>query len=414
MYNELISNYLLNIESLRMYIESVEEVIEIKSEFVKDKDSFPMLLRYSLIKMSTPEELDIDSKGIRKNVIEFVEKEMIDNCEVDKNGRISIELNPEVNREKLFESMNIFNLQTKQHNILYSGTLMLLVVYFEEMFGKMILNDLIKYSRIKIKESKLTFEELEDFGSVDEAKKYLIEKEVNSIMKENCDYWFNEHLRKKVKLKLKAYDEVASQFNEIMARRNLLVHNDGIVNKYYLNRVVKNNIYSVKQGDVLKVGKEYIENAINIFEEVGLSILHELNLKERLEEKDLSDIFEFITYKFLFENRYKIALILYELLLDSQCLKGEMKKLCEMNYWQCHKWLDTSNEKIKNMENDDYSIYEPRFKLGGLALQERYDEFFEVFPSQNEISFKDLEEWPIFRDVRKDYRFKELINKINN
>ncbi|EDT16303.1 hypothetical protein M3X99_04115 [Clostridium perfringens] len=409
MYKKLIKEYQVNINSLNMYLENAEEAFKIKKEFLKESSDLIMLLDYINIKKEELNEENTEKEEKKRKISEVVEKQIIENMRMTDDGGVEFKLKNYEVKNRILETANKMDKKIKQDRILYSGTLMLLVVYFEEMISKMLLTDLLKYPRIKIEENSITFEELKDLGSIDEAKKYLIEKEVNIIMKENCDYWFNEHIKKLLKLKLNNYHKNKAKFNEIMARRNLLVHNEGCVNKYYLNRVGKDNIYSVKVGDKLKVDNVYIKEALETFEEVGIGVLVELYLKEPISDNDIIDLFEYTTDNYLFKDKYKIALVIYELLLDSKKIKGELKKYCELNYWQCHKWLGTTNDKVKELEKEDYSIYDVSLKLGGFALQERYDEFYETFNKQTCITLEDLKEWPVFKLMRKDDRFIKMI-----
>lgn len=248
MYKRLIKEYQTNIYSLTMYLENAEEAFKIKKEFLKESSDLLMLLDYINIKKEEVNKENTEKEEKKRKISEVVEKKIIENMKITDDGDIEFELKGPDVKKRIMESVRKMDYKIKQDKILYSGTLMLLVVYFEEMLSKMLLTDLLKYPRIRIEENSITFEELKDLGSIDEAKKYLIEKEVNNIMKENCDYWFNEHIKKLLKLKLENYYKNKNKFNEIMARRNLLVHNEGIVNKYYINRVGKNNIYSAKIG----------------------------------------------------------------------------------------------------------------------------------------------------------------------
>lgn len=409
MYKRLIKEYQTNIYSLTMYLENAEEAFKIKKEFLKESSDLLMLLDYINIKKEEVNKENTEKEEKKRKISEVVEKKIIENMKITDDGDIEFELKGPDVKKRIMESVRNMDYKIKQDKILYSGTLMLLVVYFEEMLSKMLLTDLLKYPRIRIEENSITFEELKDLGSIDEAKKYLIEKEVNNIMKENCDYWFNEHIKKLLKLKLENYYKNKNKFNEIMARRNLLVHNEGIVNKYYINRVGKNNIYSAKIGKKLYVDNEYIKEALEIFEEVGVALLIELYLKEEINNEDKVYLFEIITDGYLFKEKYRIALALYELLLDSKKISGQLRKYCELNYWQCHKWLGTTNDKVKELEKEDYSIYDVRLKLGGLALQGKYDEFYEAFNKQNEITLECLKEWPIFKLIREDDRFRKMI-----
>lgn len=404
MYKELLDRFTLNLESLKMYVESAREVLKMEEDFLEKNAGAFMLMEYWNIKQGAKSVLDVNTK---EELLELFDTEIIKEYSADK-GKINITFNNHKMAKKFEDSIDKLKCKLKQTDILYSGTLMLLVVYFEEMFSKMLLKDLLKYPRIKIENNTLTFEEIKDLGSIDEAKKYLIEKEVDKIMKEKCDDWF-KYLKQTVKLKLKCYDDHVSYFNEIMARRNLIVHNDGIVNTYYLNRVGKNNIYNVKLGDVLSVDSKYILEAFDVFEQIAVNTLVEIYLKENLDEDKIDNVFNLVTNKYLFEEKYTIALKLYELLLDCKFVKGELKLFCELNYWQCHKWLGITNDKIEKLNKFDYSVYKTKIHLGALALQEKYDDFFEAFNVQDEIRLVDLKNWPIFKEVRKDERFLELI-----
>lgn len=403
MYKELINRFNLNLESLRSYVESVEDVLKIRKEFLEKNMEGIMLLEYCNIKKGRKSILEIED---RNKFMEFFESKVMKEYKFD-GDEISLYFNDINIAKRMAKSINDIKLKKKQTDILYSGTLMLLVVYFEEMINKMLLDDLLKYPRIKIEDTTLKFQEIIDLGSIEEAKRYIVEKEVEKIMKENPNDWV-KYLKEKVKLKLDSYDKNVKYFNEIMARRNLIVHNDGIVNNYYLNRVGVDNIYNVGIGDVLKVDSEYIIKAFDIFEEIAISTLFEIYLKEKLDEDSLEEIFELVTTKYLFKEKYYLAGKLYEQLLNSNKVKGELKIYCKLNYWQCNKWQGNSNKLIEELKQEDYSVYKVNIYLGALALQEQYDKFFEVYKQQNLIGIDELSNWPIFKDVRKDKRFEEL------
>lgn len=404
MYRNLIERFELNLNSLKLYVESVEEALEIRQEFLKNNLNGIMFMEYSRIKFGKEGFLE---GSTREELVELFETKIMKECKV-KDEEINLTfINSKIGKG-FMKSLEDLKLKLKQTNILYSGTLMLLVVYFEETISSILLKDLLNYPRIKIENTSLKFEEIKDLGSIEEAKKYIVEKEVEKIMKENPDEWV-KYLKQKVKLKLKSYEKNEKYFNEIMARRNLIVHNDGVVNKYYLNRVGKDNIYNVNIGDVLTVDSTYILKAFEVFEEITITILFEIYLNDKINSDVVDNIFNIITNKYLFKDKYYIAEKLYKLMLDSDKVQGELRLFSQLNYWQSVKWQNSTNETVKKLEKEDYSVYKDNIYLGALALQEKYDEFFSVYNQQNEIGIEELSDWPIFRKVREDDRFKELI-----
>ena len=166
-------------------------------------------------------------------------------------------------------------------------------------------------------------------------------------------------------------------------------------------------------GDRLNIDREYIDNAIDIIEYVGMSLVLETWLKECGDNQDdISNILGIIYEEYLEMHRWKMAQYFYEICLKSQKLLDADRILCKINNWQCYKWLGEYDKVKDEVEKLDISAYQPKYILGVLALGEDYERFFEFYDSQTDIGEAELKEWSLFMKLRtcEEYmrRFPEM------
>ncbi|MCF6357114.1 MAG: hypothetical protein L3J54_04845 [Draconibacterium sp.] len=90
-------------------------------------------------------------------------------------------------------------------------------------------------------ERQLSFTQLRTFDTVADAREYIVEKEVESVLRESHSEqfkWFEKKLNIKLRKDLPAW----KGFIELTQRRNLFVHNNGKVSTQYLNVCSTNNV----------------------------------------------------------------------------------------------------------------------------------------------------------------------------
>jgi hypothetical protein len=141
-----------------------------------------------------------------------------------------------------------------QGNILRRSALISLMATFETLISQLIREFYYKYPEALPSESKsLSLADLRDLGSVEEAEKFLIDNEIDSVLRGNIQSQL-ACFEKPIKVSLKPIEKYFDQIIELSQRRNLLVHNDGRVNRHYLNKAPKSFLNSdIKEGDKIKV-----------------------------------------------------------------------------------------------------------------------------------------------------------------
>lgn len=171
--------------------------------------------------------------------------------DVEKLKKQGIEVNPMKARKglrKLLEMPNFLN----------NSTLLALIIVFEETISGIFECLINKYPNAYLKDKTMTYSQLLEMDTnIESLKDFLIKKEVEEIMRQNINYWY-DLLNKNHKINLEILNDYYDNFIEIYYRRNIIVHNNGIVNNTYLQGV---NNTDLKSGQSLHIDKEYMEKA---------------------------------------------------------------------------------------------------------------------------------------------------------
>lgn len=289
-----------------------------------------------------------------------------------------------------------------------------LIIYFESMLSEIFKIEYTIYPEsIGLQEKSLSFERIQSIGSFEEASKYLIDKEVENTMRKDFDDW-SKYFVKERKLKLTYAQEVKEIIEEIYSRRNLFVHNGGIVNSIYTSKVKEPYRQGIKIGEKLKVDRVYINKSIDLIERVGTLIILELLYHEEKSNTGLLDDIMSIAYDYLKDRKWNTAVEIYKLLMEDKRynkLKQSDKMEININYWLGMKWMNKTDEVSEEIKNQDFSALSIRYQLPILALRDDYEEFFKLLPTgcPSSISYEDMQNWPVFIKVREQLQYNDFM-----
>ncbi|MFJ7993293.1 hypothetical protein ACIQY5_14070 [Peribacillus frigoritolerans] len=399
----LINTFSHNIETLRTFVIGIEPVLNAQREenFTKNKESLlPLLV---LLNKTNPEEFPLGEEE-RQLLIDKYKIEITE--ETEKGMKFSMENE----KESYFgEALKEIHMTDSQIKMLYQNSLMNLVVYFENVISSLIKEHIEKFPNINKK--TISFENLQKFNSIEDAFNFLIEKEVHDLMYDGFEDWI-KYIKNNLNLSMGYINPFTDNIIEIIQRRNLFVHNRGIVNTIYLSKVNKTD-YSV--GDKISIDREYLDNAIDLIEQMGVLILLEywkkIDTSDVYRAKTISDLVN----QHLKNEKWTLTKAFSYFLMNDKGLNEVYRLTGQLNYWLSMKRLGNFKEIEKQLMAEDFSAKKNDFQLCLLALQERKDEFFKLLPitCPSEISYKELNEWTIFNDVRQLEQFQEFIKKEN-
>lgn len=129
-----------------------------------------------------------------------------------------------------------------------------------------------KPGRVNPAEASLSLADLQDLGSIAAAVEVIIERRVDDLMRGGLGDW--EKWFKASGIDLTGALHRRAELTELLARRNLLVHNDGEVNRRYLTIVAPADADAVPQlGTVLNVSEEYLMRSLELILGTGVLVV---------------------------------------------------------------------------------------------------------------------------------------------
>jgi len=279
----------------------------------------------------------------------------------------------------------------------------------------------MKPELLSTSDRELTFAQLVKFNSLEDAKEFILEKEVESVLRESHIKHF-QWMEGKFKINLRQNLDVWPDFVEVTERRNLFVHNNGYVSSQYLKICEEQGvkITGIKVGDELAADKEYFEHAHNVIFEMGFKLAHVLWRKFSPEDLAAADsnLIE-IGYDYpLAEENYPLTQIVFD--FATETLKkhsSEAERLVMVvNRALGYKWAGNNEKAQEIVSAEDWSAAAPRFRLASAILMDDFDTAYQIMKSigknHGEVSKGNYRQWPLFKVIRTEKRFRETFQEI--
>lgn len=265
----------------------------------------------------------------------------------------------------------------------------------------------------------LTYGELTQFTSIDDAKSSLIAKSVESIIRESHDEQFRI-MERKFGIPLTKNLTVWSEFVELCERRNLLTHTGGLVSSQYIAKCRANNVdlSNVRQGQKLEIDPKYYEHSVGIIYEIGIklcSVLWRKFAKDEMENADeaLVDLgFSLIT-----ERAYAVAEAV--LRFGAKELKAHssdgIRRIMVVNLANAVKLQDRQSEADEILDECDWSACGLEYKICVEAIKGNLSS---VIAKMKEIGSNgrptkhEYRTWPVFRGLHTESQFLDAFYEV--
>lgn len=394
------------IDSLQQFYLLELAGIEKKSKLGIKKNRFAMLLNIYLDKLmngSEDEKQEESFLALKIYMERYIEKTEI--VEIENKKEIFFKVKDEMEYKKLIPSGEInkgvtaFMQFAEMPEIHANNTLIMLLIRFEEFIADFFKSLYLYFPAKYLDGQSITFSEISQLG-VEEVKKNIVNREIDLLMRKSYTEWFKiieEH-----KITLLECEKEIDALKEIYARRNILVHNSGIVNSSYLNNV-KNSAH--KTGDRLNADREYLENAFNIVKKIINVIFIKTKKLNKCSASEILDEAFAVGYSEMNNEHFVVSAKIFDVLRNDREQKTNDKLMSTVNYWLSMKEVCGLENLREDIENWDTSALNNKFIVAKLALLERYEETTEllgIMLQKNEDSFraKCIEEWPLFKKYR--------------
>lgn len=270
-------------------------------------------------------------------------------------------------------------------------------------------------------EKELSFKELSSFKDIEEAKEFVITKEIEALLRKSHSEQIT-WLSSKFGVKIEPNKELWADFIEITERRNLFVHTDGKVSNQYLN-VCREHGYefneTVVPGVELGVSQDYYEKACDTFSEMGFKLTQVLWRKLIPAEIENADK-QLVNYTFylLQDNKYDLSYKICHFGTDilPNIQSEETKRYISINKCLSLKWNGDDKECKTIINSLDWSGYKDEFLLAVAIINDEFEKAYTLMQkigSESDIySDSAYRQWPLFKQIRKEEKFKEIFEEI--
>lgn len=328
----------------------------------------------------------------------------------DEKGELKASSN--INPEHLIQVHNLARRLEKSilaYTLVERSFIISLISQFDAFLGELIRAlFLIQPESLNASEKNITFSQLQNFESIEAAKEYIIEKEIEGVLRKSHTEQF-DWLENKFGLKLREGLSVWPTFIELTERRNLFVHNRGIITNQYLNVCNKYNIdlpKNIQIGNQLFVTPEYFRSAYECIFEVGVKLAHVLWRKLQPEDRESADQhLNNVCYDLLAAEQFKLASILLDFATSTlKKYTDEQRRLTFIvNRAQAYKWMGNSEAAQKIISSEDWSATNDVFKLAEAVILDEFgkaDDLVKKIGKNGDISKTSYRGWPLFREYR--------------
>ncbi|MHB8485907.1 MAG: hypothetical protein ACYDCM_09270 [Candidatus Acidiferrales bacterium] len=249
-----------------------------------------------------------------------------------------------------------------------------LVSQFDAYLGRLVRRLFIARPEIlNASENTLTFSELMEFESVENAREVVIEREVESLLRRSHSDQFG-WLEKTFGLQLRKDLEVWPVFIELTERRNLFVHANGVVSRQYLE-VCRRNACRIPEdfrpGQTLSITTDYFVKAYECILEIGVKLGQVLWRKVLPGEIDAPDgNLNRVSYGLLSEGKYPLARMLLNFGTETlpKHSSEESRLIMVVNRAQSYKWSGDGDTCKAIVNKEDWSAKGLKFKMAQAIL----------------------------------------------
>lgn len=419
MYSELLERFKSSIEGLRDFVELIQPMLNEyhKKEFEKHDKAFEPLAIAEQIQKEEDEkkksQLQERLREIFDGEIEVVTKD-VESAE-SENNQESEPINKKFafrvkgDTSKIDAAIEFRVKSNEQKNLLYVNSLISLLSSAEWFYSQLLHFFYDKNPHVAgIKKKTLTLEELKSFGSIEDAEKYLIDSKIEGILRSSFTDWIDT-LKNELNLRLGYLNDFKEELVEIYQRRNLFVHNGGVVNSIYLSKVSKNK-NSI--GDILSVEEDYLDNAIDKIHVLFSLIACELWKNDSPKDEERADFLMDLNYGYLKQGKWTVAKLPNIFLTKDAEQPVIPKTYAQLNCWLCEKRLYGLDKVKTELEKQDFSDKSVVIQLALEALRENEKSFFQLLPraiNSEELPVEYLFDFPILQEMRDTSTFEEFV-----
>jgi hypothetical protein len=262
----------------------------------------------------------------------------------------------------------------------------------------------------------LTYADLLRFGSLEAARDFVVENELETLLRKSHAEQF-KHLENKFAIELRKGLPEWTTFVELTERRNLLVHADGVASNQYIANCRENGVKldeTIRPGVKLELPAEYFRKAYRTLFQIGIKLSQVLWRKiapQQAEDAD-SNLAE-ISYNLLRDRQYRRATAILDFadtVLAKRHTNEKYRLMFLVNRALVYYLRADKSKCAEILDTQDWTATSLVYQLAEGVLRERFDAAAEIVTKIGADSYPhkaDYLHWPLFTDFRKTPQFTE-------
>lgn len=258
------------------------------------------------------------------------------------------------------------------------------------------------------------------YKDFDELKDVLIEKEIESVLRKNHVEQL-QWLESKLNVELRKFKQLP-EYVEIVERRNLFVHCNGVVSRQYLSECKKYSVVlheDIKPGDILDAYINYVRKAYKVMFQVGVMLGFVLWHKIRPQESsEMIDRLSEVAYNLIKDGEYELGLNIIDFALANKSWAKEIN-FAQQLIFRVNKALafhlrDMQDECDKIADSMDVTAADPVYHLAKAVLKKEYDNAYGIMDriGNDENMHANYKTWPLFNKIRQESAFTDKFKEI--
>jgi hypothetical protein len=393
-------------------VQIINQFDNVNKDFIKQieslRDTLPLVMIF----------ISVNEAKSNKDFAEFMEKKGI--IEKNEDGDEFYKFNPEDSHKFKIHEKNA-EIATVASAIVPNSLFVSLISQFDSFLGKLIRE--IFQSKPEIlnsSEKNLTFSKLLELKDLEEAKEFIIEKEIESVLRDSHSDHF-DWLENKLGIPLRKDLPIWQSFIEVTERRNLFVHNDGVVSSQYLSVCRHHKVLFDKEprlGEKLNITTDYFELTYKCLFEISVKLIQVIwrkLLPNDIEKADesLNDI----CFELLRQKQLDLATILLDFatIILKKHHNEESKNIFIVNKALSLKLNKKKHECDEIVLSKDWSACSDKFKIAKEVLLDNHNDVAKLMKkigADGEVSKLSYKVWPLFSEFRKTDLFKGTFKEI--
>lgn len=260
----------------------------------------------------------------------------------------------------------------------------------------------------------LSFKELNEIGSIEDARKYLIDDELDDIFRKSFKDWFGIIDSKfNITKEFKEESWNIEEINELYQRRNLFVHTDGVVNDFYLKKCDKRLIGDLQKGAQISASPEYILDKVKIIERLAWFMYYKFC--QARYHKDINELFYNVNNKMLphmLRNCDAITEI-WKSIFNNKKVDEEAVIVAKINFFLYYRINGRLEEVVTDLKGFNTSHYANHYVMAKSIIlgEDCFEEVKQYIGSIDDNEFFSCLDWPLFSLIKNKPEYKDLFEE---